>query len=92
MDKRLTIQDVHDKKRTRDFNGYQSFFDFGKYGVSIVGGAQGLYGDFEKTLNHLFIFNGTAKQITTSQDIDGWLLHVPAFIEHHTSQHLSTID
>lgn len=50
MDKRLTIQDVHDKKRVRDFNGYQSFFDFGKYGVSIVGGAQGLYGDFEKLL------------------------------------------
>jgi hypothetical protein len=62
MDKRLTIQDVHDKKRVRDFNGYQSFFDFGKYGVSIVGGAQGLYGDFEQTFEEvegiLNIFTG----------------------------------
>lgn len=57
MNKRLTIQDVHDKKKLRDFNGYQSFFNFGKYSVSIAGGTQGLYGDFEKTFEVAIIEN-----------------------------------
>jgi hypothetical protein len=64
MDKRLTIQDVHDKKRVRDFNGYQSFFNFGKYSVSIVGGAHGLYGDFEKTFEVAIVENGTGNFVT----------------------------
>jgi hypothetical protein len=64
MDKRLTIQDVHDKKRVRDFNGYQSFFDFGKYGVSIVGGAQGLYGDFETTFEVAIVENKNSNFVT----------------------------
>jgi hypothetical protein len=64
MDKRLTIQDVHDKKRVRDFNGYQSFFDFGKYGVSIVGGAQGLYGDFEQTFEVAIVENKNSYFVT----------------------------
>jgi hypothetical protein len=64
MDKRLTIQDVQDKKRVRDFNGYQSFFDFGKYGVSIVGGAQGLYGDFEKTFEVAIVENKNSNFVT----------------------------
>ena len=49
MDKRLTIQDVHDNKKPKELGGYQSIFEFGKYVVSIVGGTKGLYGDFETT-------------------------------------------
>ncbi len=64
MDKRLTIQDVLNKKKVRDFNGYQSFFNFGKYGVSIVGGAQGLYGDFEKTFEVAIIENKSRNFVT----------------------------
>ncbi len=64
MDKRLTIQDVLNKKKVRDFNGYQSFFNFGKYGVSIVGGAQGLYGDFEKTFEVAIIENESRNFVT----------------------------
>ena len=64
MDKRLTIQDVLNKKKVRDFNGYQSFFNFGKYSVSIVGGAQGLYGDFEKTFEVAIIENESHNFVT----------------------------
>jgi hypothetical protein len=64
VNSRLTIQDVHDKKRVRDFNGYQSFFDFGKYGVSIVGGAQGLYGDFETTFEVAIVENKNSNFVT----------------------------
>ena len=64
MDKCLTIQDVHDKKKLKEFGGYQSLFDFGKYVVSIVGGKQGLYGDFETTFEIAIIENNSGNFVT----------------------------
>jgi hypothetical protein len=64
MDKRLTIQDVHDKKKLKEFGGYQSLFVFGKYVVSIVGGKQGLYGDFETTFEIAIIENSSGNFVT----------------------------
>jgi hypothetical protein len=64
MDKRLTIQDVQDRKKLKEFGGYQSLFDFGKYVVSIVGGKQGLYGDFETTFEIAIIENGSGNFVT----------------------------
>ena len=64
MDKRLTIQDVHENKKIREFGGYQSLFDFGKYIVSFVGGKQGLYGDFESTFEIAIIENRSGNFVT----------------------------
>jgi len=64
MDKRLTIQDVFDKKEPKELGGYQSIFDFGKYIVSIVGGKQGLYGDFETTFEIAIIENRSGNFVT----------------------------
>jgi hypothetical protein len=62
--KRLTIEDVFKKKVNTPFMGYQSTFDFGKYVVSIVGGRQGLYGDFETTFEVAIIENNTGVFVT----------------------------
>ena len=64
MNSKITIQDVHNKKKVRDFNGYQSFFNFGRYSVSVVGGTQGLYGDFEKTFEVAIIENKSNNFVT----------------------------
>jgi hypothetical protein len=39
-------------------------FDFGKYVVSIVGGKQGLYGDFETTFEIAIIENSSGNFVT----------------------------
>ena len=64
MKTKLTIQDVHDKKKLKEFGGYQSLFDFGKYVVSIVGGKQGLYGDFETTFEIAIIEKDSGNFVT----------------------------
>lgn len=64
MNSKITIQDVYEKKKLRDFDGYQSFFNFGRYSVSIVGGTQGLYGDFEKTFEVAIIENKSNNFVT----------------------------
>lgn len=79
MSKKLTIQDVFDRRKIMDFtSGFKSFFDFGRYSVSIVGGKQGLYGDFIETFEVAIIDNTDKKFVTKlfcggTSDVLGYL-------------------
>ena len=64
MTKRLTIQDVLDRKKPKKLGGYYSIFEFGKYVVSIVGGTKGLYGDFETTFEVAIIDKNSRNFVT----------------------------
>lgn len=59
MNKRVTITDVLNKKKRRPFGGFESFFEFEKYSVLIMGGDDGLYGDFIETFEVSIINNKT---------------------------------
>ena len=43
------IDDIFEMRKPHPLGGYQTVIDLGKYHVSVVGGRQGLYGDFETT-------------------------------------------
>lgn len=60
----LTVEDILKNKLTKPFGGFSFRDSFGRIDLSVVGGGNGLYGDFVDTFEVALIDNKTKRFVT----------------------------